>query len=343
MVAVARPRISVVVATYDRARLVPAAIDSVLTQDYPDIEVLVVDDGSTDGTWDVLTRRYEAEPRVRLLRQENGGTASARNLGLRFATGELISFLDSDDAYLPGHLATQEARLAAHPEAAMSLCDARYEGADGRHDGTALGRAGPPKSVRDVCLGGWMLITCTMFRAPVIRALGFDPSWHIEDTELLMRFFAAGFTYVVEPSVLTVYRRHAGTAGAPQKSDDQVRARIEALRLATAYRGCVPRAFGVTLHIHRSWGKLLAALGRDREARPHLVSWWLRRPFALRPAQLFLLGLLREAWGGVPRGARVRPRLHAPPPAPRAAEPGQAEGAPGPPATLELGGPASGT
>jgi glycosyltransferase involved in cell wall biosynthesis len=319
MVAVARPRFSVIIPTFDRAQAVPVAVDSVLAQDYPEVEVVVVDDGSADGTWDLLARRYGGDARVRRARQANLGTASARNLGIGLATGDLIAFLDSDDRLLPGHLAAQEARLAAHPGAGMSLCDARYEGGDPGDERTAFGRQRRlPTSLRDMCLGGWMLITCATFRAPVIRELRFDPAWHAEDTELWMRFFAAGHTYVVEPSVRTVYRRHDGAAGAPQKSADPVRGRLEGLRLATAYRDQVERPAAVTLRIHRASAKLLTALGRDREARRHLLAWWLRRPFALRPLHLLLLGFLRDALGRTRRDARVRvpalrPREAAPP------------------------------
>jgi O-antigen biosynthesis protein len=109
-----RPLVSVVIPTFNRADLVLRAIGSVLAQDYPAMEVLVVDDASTDDT----PARVETlgERRVRLLRRsENGGVARARNAGMDAAEGELIAFLDSDDEWLPAKLGPQVDLLRAAP------------------------------------------------------------------------------------------------------------------------------------------------------------------------------------------------------------------------------------
>ncbi|RMF72136.1 MAG: glycosyltransferase family 2 protein [Acidobacteria bacterium] len=92
------PLVSVVIPTFNRADMVGDAIDSVLAQTWPRVECIVVDDGSTDGTAAVL-ERYRG--RIVAIRQENRGLAAARNAGLRLARGELVGFLDSDDAWLP--------------------------------------------------------------------------------------------------------------------------------------------------------------------------------------------------------------------------------------------------
>lgn len=101
-----RPAVSVIVPTFNRAGLLPRAIGSVLGQSFEDFEVLIVDDGSTDETAEVVAR-YE-DPRVRYLAQpRNAGVSAARNRGLREARGDLVAFLDSDDEWLPGKLAQQ--------------------------------------------------------------------------------------------------------------------------------------------------------------------------------------------------------------------------------------------
>ncbi len=93
-----RPRVSVIVPTFNRARLLPRSIRSVLNQTFEDFELLVIDDGSTDDTADVLASM--SDPRLRHLRQpDNAGVAHARNRGLREARGRFIAFLDSDDAW----------------------------------------------------------------------------------------------------------------------------------------------------------------------------------------------------------------------------------------------------
>lgn len=109
------PTVSVVIPTYNRRDLVERALQSVYGQTYRDFEIVVVDDGSTDETRAVLA----GEARVRYLFQKNRGPASARNLGIRQAQGELIAFLDSDDVWLPDFLSAQVAVLSRYPEVAL--------------------------------------------------------------------------------------------------------------------------------------------------------------------------------------------------------------------------------
>jgi glycosyltransferase involved in cell wall biosynthesis len=115
--------VSVVIPTFNRAYCLAATVDSVLAQTHRELEILVVDDGSTDGTHELLARRYAAEPRLRVLRQANAGVCSARNHGLREARGELVALLDSDDLWLPWKLEAQVACLRAVPEAGMIWTD----------------------------------------------------------------------------------------------------------------------------------------------------------------------------------------------------------------------------
>jgi len=96
------PTISAVVPTYNRAAYVCRAIDSILRQSLQPSEIIVVDDGSTDGTAAILRSRYQ--DRVQVIEQANGGVSSARRRGLQAASGDWIAFLDSDDEWLPGRL-----------------------------------------------------------------------------------------------------------------------------------------------------------------------------------------------------------------------------------------------
>lgn len=93
--------VSVVIPTFNRAHLLPRALDSVQAQTYTNWEIIVVDDGGTDNTSEILP------PGVRYFRQANAGPGAARNLGIRHAQGGYISLLDSDDEYTPDHLATR--------------------------------------------------------------------------------------------------------------------------------------------------------------------------------------------------------------------------------------------
>ena len=112
------PYITALINTYNQEKFIAEAIESVLAQDFPasEMEILVVDDGSTDSTPEIV-RRYA--DRVRHIRKENGGQASALNLGFAEARGEIVALLDSDDVWLPQKVRRVVEAFAAHPEAGM--------------------------------------------------------------------------------------------------------------------------------------------------------------------------------------------------------------------------------
>jgi glycosyltransferase involved in cell wall biosynthesis len=110
-----KPLVSVVIPTYNRRELVCQTIDTVLTQDWHPLEVVVVDDGSEDGTAEHVRARYG--DRLRVLRQPNSGPAAARNLGLQHANGELLVTIDSDDLMAPNGIRVRVETLTAQPHA----------------------------------------------------------------------------------------------------------------------------------------------------------------------------------------------------------------------------------
>ena len=111
------PTVSVIIPTYNRAAVVTEAIDSVLAQTFRNFELIVIDDGSTDDTFDRLAA-YQG--RIHLICQENHGVSHARNIGIRAARGEYIALLDSDDLWLPKKLEMQIAVMEAQPD--IPLC-----------------------------------------------------------------------------------------------------------------------------------------------------------------------------------------------------------------------------
>ena len=111
------PSVSVIIPTCNRAAMVSKAIDSVLAQEFDGFELIVVDDGSSDGTDRVLS---DYGDRIAVLRQPNRGVSAARNRGIRAASGGLIAFLDSDDLWLPGKLARQAAFFESRPAALIN-------------------------------------------------------------------------------------------------------------------------------------------------------------------------------------------------------------------------------
>jgi glycosyltransferase involved in cell wall biosynthesis len=117
------PRCSVVLPTYNRARWLPRAVASVLAQNEPSFELIVVDDASTDGTDAWL--RAQTDPRIRVLRLDrNGGPSAARNLGIDAARAPVLAFLDSDDVYRPNRLSVPLRALADDPEIVCTLSSA---------------------------------------------------------------------------------------------------------------------------------------------------------------------------------------------------------------------------
>src|SRR3954469_22016354 len=110
------PAISVIMPAFDAAAYLHVAVESVLAQTFSDLELLIVDDGSTDGTVAVAERYAARDGRVRVLRQANAGPGPARNTGFRAPTGDIFAFLDSDDEWDETFLAAQLAVLSARPD-----------------------------------------------------------------------------------------------------------------------------------------------------------------------------------------------------------------------------------
>jgi glycosyltransferase involved in cell wall biosynthesis len=113
-------RISVLIAAYNLGRYLPETLDSVLAQTHDEREIIVVDDGSTDGTADVLQPYL---PHIRYVRQENAGLGEARNHGLRFVGGDYVALLDADDTWIPDKLAIQLEIARRRPQCGLITCD----------------------------------------------------------------------------------------------------------------------------------------------------------------------------------------------------------------------------
>lgn len=140
------PRFSVVMPLYNKADYVANAIESVLSQTGHEIEIVVVDDGSTDGSADIVGTLKD--PRIRLLRQDNSGVSAARNVGIRAAQGEFIAFLDADDYYLPGFFDAITALISQFPRAGIFSTNFRRVWNDGKSLANSVRRI--PSSGSDV-------------------------------------------------------------------------------------------------------------------------------------------------------------------------------------------------
>jgi GT2 family glycosyltransferase len=128
---VTTPLVSVIVPTYNRAYCLPRTLDSVLAQTHSHFEIVVIDDGSTDGTGDLVARTYGHDPRVRYFYQQNVGVTAARNQGLARARGDYVALLDSDDVWMPWKLRLQLACFRQCPELGMVWTNMEAVGPDG--------------------------------------------------------------------------------------------------------------------------------------------------------------------------------------------------------------------
>lgn len=188
--------VSCIIPVRNGERFLGAAVDSILGQTRQPVEIIVVDDGSTDGTPTVIAGYGD---RVRSIRQENAGPAAARNAGLALAKGDFIGFLDADDLWLPHKLAVQIAELSRH--ATAMIC---FAGMVNFREPSAAG--GPVEEWPDTSFS-----PCTMLvRASLFGQIGgFDPRLRAgEDTEWFCRVMMGGIPYQVLPEILVRRRQH---------------------------------------------------------------------------------------------------------------------------------------
>ena len=204
--AVVPPLVSVVIPCYNQAHFLGEAIESVLAQSYPNFEIIVVDDGSTDDTSEVAGRY----PKVRLVRQENQGLSGARNAGLARSEGEYVVFLDADDRLLPEALETGLEYLEARPECAFVNGHYRYITLDGSPFSTRTQPVVGDRHYAELLHNNYIAMHATvMYRQAVFESVGgFDTSLSAcEDYDLYLRI-ARRFPICSHEEVVAEYRRH---------------------------------------------------------------------------------------------------------------------------------------
>ena len=198
------PRVSVVMPVRDGERFLREALDSTLAQTLDDLELIVVDDGSTDATSEILAEAAHRDPRVRVQRQEPGGLTVAINAGCALAQAPLIARMDADDVMLPDRLERQAAHLDAHPEVALLGGGIVLVDEQGREIDREPGRPQLDFLVRNE-----LTHATVMMRADALRALGGYRLDQSEDYDLWLRFDERyGVAALAEPVIR--YRLHPG-------------------------------------------------------------------------------------------------------------------------------------
>jgi glycosyltransferase involved in cell wall biosynthesis len=215
------PSVSIVIAAYNRAEFLPATLESILSQRFQDFELIVVDDGSTDQTRAALAPYAN---RMRYVYQENRGPSAARNLGARHASADWISFQDSDDLCLPGHLETLHDFAKHHPPCAMVFANGRYLDSSKHNRETIIPRAKSRALMeRGVQLKDLFDKSIVRLQAALIskdsydHIGGQDESLRISmDLDLAFRLFARYRIDYVDQVVFS-YRRHSGNISANEE------------------------------------------------------------------------------------------------------------------------------
>jgi glycosyltransferase involved in cell wall biosynthesis len=273
--------VSVVVPCFNGARFVAEAVRSALAQTHQDLEIVVVDDGSTDDSAAVV--RGLGAPRVRIIAQANAGVSAARNRGAAAARGEYLAFLDQDDAWLPEKLERQLARFAERPAAGLVYADSFIVA----EDGAVLGRVGerarlPAGDVFDALLVENVVPVSTLLlpRAVFQMVGGFGRYRYVEDLDLILRV-AAKHPVDVVATPLSRYRVHPGSTSRVlgiEVATDELIALYRALMDAhPARRARITAALGRYL---RDAAKTAVYQHRDGLARRYFAESLRYRPRA---------------------------------------------------------------
>lgn len=205
--------VSVIIPTHDRAEFIGRAIDSVIKQSYPVLEIIVVDDASTDNTEEVINAI--GDPRIRYIRhQKNYGGGIARNTGIEATTGEYVAFLDSDDIWLPNKIELQLSAIQNHPHAEKVVSYTQF-----KNIGVSQGDIQPSRgkyeteTVADYLFlsGGEMLTSTLMLPRSLALTIGFRPGLKKhQDLDLCLRLEANGAIFTFIESPLMVWQNESG-------------------------------------------------------------------------------------------------------------------------------------
>jgi hypothetical protein len=231
--------VSIIVPTFNRSAMVVELIDSILVQTWRPIEIIVVDDGSTDDTAERVGNYVRASGccRIVLLRQDNAGPASARNLGLQHARGEFIQFVDSDDLLLPHAV---ECLVKALQISGRPYCLAEMSNADAAGKPLGGDRDGLPRQIHGRFMDSRWMTHGALYRRTAITASGaFNEDLRVgEDSEFQWRMMAVNGRAHILPERLGVRRLHSqGHLSIGLSADEKARSVLRAILAFQAWAG----------------------------------------------------------------------------------------------------------
>jgi glycosyltransferase involved in cell wall biosynthesis len=279
--------VTVVIPTFNYARYVQEAVDSALAQTVPPLEIIVVDDGSTDNTQEVMAA-YTSNPRVRYLHQENFGLSAARNAGIRAARGEFIALLDADDRWKPEKLSRQLAEFTGQ-QVGLVYCGREVFDEHDTHD------LNPADESKCELALEWLTISTLFCPSSLIvrrrcftKQGGFDESLRkVEDREMWIRL-ANHWRFRCVPDCLVEWRRHGHALNV--QTDGMESAFRETLRRAFAdgplqRRPLLRAKASAFMHFDFSW--VYHRTHQHREAWFHTLLALIRYPLPDWGGQVF--------------------------------------------------------
>ena len=279
------PLVSVVIPTYERRQAVTEAVTSALAQTHRPLEVVVIDDGSTDGTTEHLHARFAGEPRLRVVRQENAGVARARNRAVQEATGEWVLFLDSDDRLLPRCVESQLACVSRHPDARLVIADVALEGdwPGGAASYFAIPGWRFPSDMDAMLRGAYMPPTGMLMHRELALEFPCDPTLPLfDDTDMLLRLHDVGTKVVRNDEICSVYTQHETVGGGQQLTADGNLNTLVRHHVLQRYAHRMKDPARAKHKLDRAIARYLAGRGCYRLARPFVGRWLRRRPTNLR-------------------------------------------------------------
>lgn len=205
-------KVSVIIPAYNGDRYIGEAIESVLSQTYDDYEIIVVDDGSTDNTHQVI-QQY-SDHRLRYYAQANQGVAASRNFGLSVATGEYIAFLDQDDVFLPYKLSNQVAALEQNSSLGMVNSGWQIVTQQGIEAAVQPWEKIPQLNLQDIIIWKPVFLGAMLFRHTWLQhSEGFDTTLEqTPDVDLVLRLASSGCTATWVKEITVKYRQHENNA-----------------------------------------------------------------------------------------------------------------------------------
>ena len=282
--------VSVVIPVFNGAPFVAKAVASVRAQGHGEVEILVVDDGSTDGTQEVLTRLEQSDG-IRWFQRSHGGPARSRNYGIEAARGQYIALLDCDDEWLPGKLAAQLAIMRARPDVGLVHTDFDVRFEDGTLEERVTARSSREPMVQAFAGGHVALPSTLLIRKSVLDQVGrLDPELYgSEDSDLAIRLFrVTGFECIDQVLVTKLQRGHGYRDMAFDEQTHRERVLASRDRFLMRLEGFAPLTTAQRAALDREWANyyLLKGAAAERAGRASEARSQYRKAIGKAPGRL---------------------------------------------------------